>query len=293
MGHWPGMAAILLIAVSVVAWGAEGERPMSREASQSPVEPGVEVSGPEAQADGTLHYRVRSPYQRGETLIRLLLPQKMEAAEKRRVLFVLPVEPGTGSKYGDGLQTVKALNVHNRFGFVVVAPTFSDLPWYADHPTNPALRQESYMLKAVVPLIERLYPHEPRHRALLGFSKSGCGAYSLLLRNPDAFGAACAWDAPLMQEQPAFGMDPIVGTRENFERYRIPPLLEQRAELLRKAKRLGLFGYDNFRAQTQQAHALMEKLGIPHDYADGPDRKHHWDSGWLEEAAKSLRDMLP
>ena len=37
-------------------------------------------------------------------------------------------------------------------------PTFSDLPWYADHPTNPLIRQETYFLKVVLPFIEKTYP---------------------------------------------------------------------------------------------------------------------------------------
>jgi hypothetical protein len=275
---------LLALAFTCSAQAAEGE------GKQQPV---FEVSGPDTPADGTLHYRVRSEYQRGETLVRILLPQKMDAPESRRVLFVLPVEPGAGTRWGDGLQAAKKLDVASRFGFIVVAPTFSDWPWYCDHPAEPTLRQESCLLKVVVPLAARLHPHEPGRRALLGFSKSGWGAFSLLLRNPDAFGAAAAWDAPMMMAQPRFEMGRMAGTAENFERYRVSRLLEGCPAGVKRTKRLALFGYSLFRADTQQAHALMEKLGIPHDYADGPDRKHHWDSGWLEEAAKSLRDMLP
>ena len=190
------------------------------------------------------------------------------------------------------MATVRALKVHERFGLIVVAPTFADLPWYCDHPAEPTLRQETYVLKVVVPLVAKLYPHEPRHRALLGFSKSGWGAYSLLLRHPEAFGAAAAWDAPMMMTSPGFGMDRIVGTKANFERHRIPRLLEEHAEAVRRAKRLALLGYGNFREQHRQAHALMQRLGIPHAYTDGPHRKHHWDGGWVEEAVRLLDAML-
>ena len=85
-----------------------------------------------------------------------------------------------------------------------MAPTFSHLPWYADHPTDPDIRQESYLLEVVIPFIEANYPAraDRRGRLLLGFSKSGWGAYSLLLRHPDVFGKAAAWDAPLMMSEP-------------------------------------------------------------------------------------------
>jgi hypothetical protein len=252
-----------------------------------------EATGPETEPDGILRYRVKSPYQAGEVLVRFLVPAKLEPAASRRVVFVLPVEPGLGTRFGDGLEAVRRLDAHSRFGFLAVAPTFSDWPGYADHPTDPALRQESHLLRVVIPLVARLYPHEPRRRGLLGFSKAGWGAFALLLRHPEAFGAAVAWDAPLMADGFVFEMGRVVGTRENFEHYRVSRLLADHAEAVRGSKRLGLFGYNLFRGHLQGAHALMEKLGIPHAYADGPRRPHRWESGWLEGALESLLGMLP
>lgn len=242
---------------------------------------------------GVLTCRVQSPFQPGTTRVRILAPEKLPPKAKRRVLFVLPVEPAPERRWGDGFETVRKLNVHNRFGFVVVAPSFAQRPWYCDHPTEATKRQEAYMLKVVLPLVTKLYPHRRRRRALLGFSKSGWGAWSLLLRHPDQFGAAAAWDAPMMMAKLLYGMNAIVGTREQFERYRIPHLLEKHADAVRKSKRLALLGHANFRRQHQQCHALMTRLDIPHVYADGPKREHHWDSGWVEAAVEALHRMMP
>ncbi|HEY3787861.1 MAG TPA: alpha/beta hydrolase-fold protein [Urbifossiella sp.] len=65
-------------------------------------------------------------------------------------------------------------------------------------------------MKVFVPFIDKTYPvrAEAGGRLLLGFSKSGWGAYSLRMRHPDLFGKAAAWDAPLIQE--------------NFDAYRSP-----------------------------------------------------------------------
>ena len=92
-------------------------------------------------------HAVRSPYQAGTTLIRVLLPEKLEPGRKYPVVYVLPVEAGTESRYGDGLKEVQKLGLPDRLGAVFVAPTFSHIPWYADHPTRPEVRQESYFLK--------------------------------------------------------------------------------------------------------------------------------------------------
>jgi len=206
-------------------------------------------------------------------------------------LYVLPVEAEDGNRYGDGLVECRRHDLHNKHSLICVAPTFSDLPWYADHPTAPGIRQESYFVKVVVPFIEKTYAavSEPEGRLLVGFSKSGWGAFSLLLRHPGIFGKAAAWDAPLMMERPnQFGMGPIFATQENFEKYQISKLLQRKASELRTAGRLIHFGHGNFRDQHESAHILMEELGIAHEYRDGPKRKHDWHSGWLSEAVEML-----
>ena len=280
--------AALALLGSVIEAGEGVDAPHKQQSPQGE----FQVSGPETEPGGLLRYRVTSPFQRGETLVRVLVPAKLDPPETRRVLFILPVEAGTATRWGDPVRAARAAGVADRFGFVAVFPTFAALPWYCDHPTEPTLRQESYVLKVLVPLVEKLYPHAAKRRALVGFSKSGWGAFSLLLRNPEAFAAAAAWDAPMMMARPGFGMDQVVGTQEQFEHYRVARLLREQADGVRAAKRLGLFGYGNFRKDTQAAHALMAELRIPHDYADGPLHKHHWESGWLEEAVKAVSEMI-
>ena len=230
-------------------------------------------------------------------MIRVLLPEKRDPAERLRVLYLLPVEANAEHRYGDGLLEAKKLDLANKHRLICVAPTFSHLPWYADHPTDKTIRQETYFLKVVIPTIERLYPALPERngRLLVGFSKSGYGAWSLLLRHPDTFAKAAAWDAPLMKTAPdQFGMGPIYGTPENFEHYRLDLLLRNRAAELRPkageqpTTRMIHLGYGNFRDHHQRAEALLNELQILHAYADGPKLEHTWHSGWLTEAITSL-----
>jgi S-formylglutathione hydrolase FrmB len=247
----------------------------------------------EAKKDdqGILVHEVRSPLQAGKTQIRVLLPDKREEGKRYPVVYVLPVEARTESRFGDGMLEVKKQGLHNNHAAIFVMPTFFHLPWYADHPTKTDLRQESYFLQVVVPYIEKTYPAqtEASGRLLLGFSKSGWGAYSLLLRHPDRFGRASAWDAPLaMTKSGAYGSGDIFGTQENFEKYQITRLLEARAEMLQKQKRLILLGYGSFRDQQKKVHDRMVELKIAHEFTDGPARKHDWHSGWVAEAAAIL-----
>lgn len=183
----------------------------------------VKISEARRETTGILLHSVSSPYQNGKIAIRVLLPDRMEQSERYTVVYVLPVEAGNETRWGDGLVEVMKNDLHNKHRVIFVAPTFSQLPWYTDHPTNPLVRQETYFTEIVVPFVERTYAasQKAEDRLLLGFSKSGWGAWSLLLRHPQTFGRAAAWDAPLIVDRLGkYGTNEIFGTQENFERYR-------------------------------------------------------------------------
>jgi S-formylglutathione hydrolase FrmB len=247
----------------------------------------VTISAAKPADNGFLVHDVQSEFQAGPTQIFVRMPAN-PAAGSLRVLYILPVEAQDGKRWGDARAEVAKLELASRLGVICVFPTFSDLPWYADHASDPRIRQESYFLNVVVPFIERTYPArwERDGRLLLGFSKSGWGAWSLLLRHPGTFGKAAAWDAPMTMETPRYGMAPIVGTQANFERYRITSLLRAHGKELGTEPRLMLAGWDFYRAQTQGARRLLQELTIPHVYRDGPQRPHHWNSGWMAELVR-------
>ena len=237
-------------------------------------------------------HSLRSPRQAGETTVRVFLPDNSDSPAPPRLLLVLPVEAGTENRWGDPAAEVRRIDLANRYNLVVAIPTFSELPWYADHPTDKRLRQESYLLDDVLPLLDRHHGTQSSAGTtmVVGFSKSGWGSWSLLLRHPSIFARAAAWDAPLMQRKPdKYGMGPIFGNQGNFNRYLISDLVKRQAKLLRGHKRLVLTGYfQSFRAHHVAMHRLLTELEVPHTYRDGPKRDHHWESGWLDEAVGLL-----
>jgi len=247
------------------------------------------ISAAVPHTDSTLCHTVNSPYQTGETAIHVLCPDDFDRGQETRVLYVLPVEPHDGQNCGDALATVRQLDLHNTHQLVCVKPTFSHPPWYADHPSDPQIRQESHFLKVVVPFVDATYSGEPHRRLLLGFSKSGWGAFSLLLRHPALFAKAAAFDAPLGSERPyRYGMSEVFDTQDNMNRYCIVDLLRESAASLADSPRLALCDFCDFRGQMQFLHYYLIKLGIPHAYQDGPRDRHRWDSGWLSGAVDFL-----
>jgi hypothetical protein len=264
------------------------------------------IDGPVRNDDrGTLIYHVQSPYLSGSNEVEVLLPDSYDPTKRYRVLYVLPVEAGIGGSFGDGLQEVRRLDSHNTHDLICVTMAFDTLPWYGAHATNPAMRHEEHILRVVIPLIDAQFPTlgTSDGRMLLGFSKSGWGAYSLILRNPTVFGYAASWDAPLLAEWPAsWGISEHFGSKEAFEPYRVADLLQSHADEFRDRTRLVLLGEEGFGPQlcpgydshTTGAHEVMTELAIPHIYNPNLRMPHRWDAtddprdGWVAAAVDGL-----
>lgn len=244
-------------------------------------------------APAPIVHEIASEFQRGPTRLRVLLPATYTPAKTYRTVYVLPVEAGNGTQYGDGLRVIEQARFHDVYDTIFVAPAFSDTPWYGDHPTNTNLRQERHLLDTVIPFVESRYAvsRQAADRLLLGFSRSGYGAFSLLLRHPDRFGKAAAWDAPLGLTAPRseWGMPQVFGSTANFNAYRVTRLITQRApELAGGPARLILAGSNVFRSDHARVAQQLRDRGVPHVFVSGPRYAHAWGGGWLPGAVRQL-----
>jgi hypothetical protein len=253
---------------------------------------------------GVWQFRISSPQQQGANDVEVLLPDDYDRNRRYRSLYILPVETGIGGRYGDGLQVVKSIDAHNRHQLVCIAPAFDLLPWYMDHASNSQRQHETYIKKSLVPVIENRYSiaASPDGRLLLGFSKSGWGAFTLLLRHPDFFGYAASWDAPLMLAEGDWhnwGISGAAGTVENFRLYQPSALLQSRAGLFRSGPRFVLLGHKSFgpnggahyrgnHTHTVWAHDRMTSLGVRHVYDNDIRVPHEWRREWVETAIRHL-----
>lgn len=252
------------------------------------------VEGPEQSVNGFSSYKITSPYQGRATCVEVLTPDEIDGSMRYPVLYLLPVNDGVIGPWGSGLIEARRNDIANRFNTICVSPEYDYTPWYGDHPTDNTLAQESYLIKAVIPMIEARFPviKGVQGRILLGFSKSGFGAISIMLRHPDIIGKAVAWDAPLTMMsyfQDEEEMVRVFQTRENFEKYCIPALIEKKQEVLKDGlPRLFLLSNANSADSITAFHELLKDKGIPHRYGVDARRKHSWTSGWLPAAVHLL-----
>ena len=109
----------------------------------------------------------------GPQIVRVLKPTNPAQGVSHNFLFVLPVEPGLGTTYGDGMQTLLGLNAQNQYNLTIIEPTFTVDPWYADNPTDPNVQYETFMTQDLVPWVEKnLATTGTEQNWLIGFSVS-------------------------------------------------------------------------------------------------------------------------
>jgi hypothetical protein len=209
------------------------------------------------------------------------------------------VEKGFEQKYGYGLGVFQQMNAHNTYDLILVEMGFEKEPWYGDHATDPKTRQASYVKDFVVPFIERHYSTmgKPSGRLLLGFSKSGWGAFSLILKYPEFFGYAASWDAPMFLDRFYYHMEPVYGTLEQFQAYRPDLLAPRKKEQFQKKARLVLAGERDWGksipaphggSHTVEMHELLVHKGIKHVYDDTLNTAHRWSESWMAPTLEAL-----
>lgn len=243
-------------------------------------------------------HQVFSPFQKDSTTIRVLLPDDFSTSRNYRVLYVLPVREQGNKKSGDPLMEIIKDDLHNIHNLICVFPGYTHQPWYADHSVDKTKQDESHFLKTVFPFVEKHYPaiREKEGRLLMGFSKSGWGALTLLLRNSETFYKAAGWDIGIRMDvnvpsDSAYvkAAEHLFGDLGNFEKYRVSTLLKSSKDKLGTTSRIFYYNTGGNRARGGAIiHSLMVDLEIPHLYIFEPKRKHRWDSGWIPNAVNFL-----
>jgi hypothetical protein len=194
------------------------------------------------------------------------------------------------SFYSDGLEELRLLDVPNRFNVTLIAPSFHIEPWYGDHDTDMDRRLESFIVRDLVPFADSFAATGSiPERWVLGFSKSGFGALTLILRNPNVFSAAAAWDAPAqLTDTSTFGIEENFGSEENFDRYEIPGLVSANAEAFRTRNRLWISGDQSaWTSHMVELHSQMQQSCNTAHWVQGRISRSPWNSGWLEGAVQS------
>ena len=230
----------------------------------------------------------------GTQTLRVLAPTHPAAGVPHSFLYVLPVEAGLGTTYGDGIATLESLDAQNQYNLTIVEPSFGIEPWYANNPNDSKLRYETFMTSDLVPWVtQNLSTTGHEQNWLIGFSKSGIGGQDLILKHPDVFTLAATWDFPAdMSSYGQFGGSSAnqYGTDANFQaNYRLTPIFLEGHKLpFISSNRIWIGGYQAFQTDMSDYDALLNSEGIPHTTEAPTLMAHRWDSGWVPIALAAL-----
>ena len=256
---------------------------------------GFQIVYRSTDANGVATYDVTSADNGGTQVLRVLAPTNPAAGVPHNFLYVLPVEAGLATVYGDGLETLRALDAQNQYNLTIIEPSFGIEPWYADNPNDPTLQYETFLTKDLLPWVTQslaVTGHEQNW--LIGFSKSGMGGEDLILKHPDLFTLAASWDFPAdMSAYNQFGSSSAnsYGTDANFQaNYRLTPAFvdAHKTPFLSK-NRIWIGGYQAFQTDMSDYNTLLTSEGIAHTTETPQLMAHRWDSGWLPIALAALR----
>ena len=269
---------------------------------------GVHKSG---SSGGVDTYSVTSPINNtgsaGPQDMRVLAPTSPSPAYAHAFLWMLPVEPGQGTTFGDSIGTAQSLNAHNDYNLTVIQPGYPINPWYADNPTDPTTLQETFTLNLVAWAKQHLATTGTEKHYLIGFSKSGLGGQGLQFRHPGVFQATASWDAPFMMTD-YDGTDPddpggvgggsaaVYGTSANFtSNYELSTgnlAGWKTAGSFGSVNRIWISGFSAFQSDVTDYDTLLTSAGFAHTLGTMASATHAWDTSWVAQALAAIMPVV-
>jgi len=175
----------------------------------------------------------------------------------------------------------------DQYGFIVIGVDGNFSSWYFDSPIDPTFKYETYVIKELVPFVDKNYKTiaSREGRAISGLSMGGHGALYLSFRHQDVFGAAGSMSGGVdIRPFPEnWDIKKRLGTLsefpENWEKNTVTNMLE-----LVKDNKLKLIidcGVDDFFMDVnRELHNKMLALKINHDYIERPGKHNieYWEN---------------
>ena len=242
----------------------------------------------------------------GKTLpYNVLLPVNYNQADSKTKRYpVIYLLHGLTGHYNNWLDKTRLVDYTAAYEFIIVMPEGND-GWYTDSASVPTDKYESYILKELIPDVEKRFraSSERESRAIAGLSMGGYGALKFGVKHPEMFVFAAslsgALDAASWTEADLKGLEFIWRT--------LPPVFGAEKSETRAANDLrklfsGLTGQriaalpyvyvdcgteDGLLDINRSFVDILTKQKIPHEYRQLPGN-HSW-TYWDAQVQEVLR----
>ena len=230
----------------------------------------------------------------GDQDMRVLVPTSPNTGYEHAFLWLLPVEPGQGTTFGDSIATVQTLGAHNDYNLTCIQPGFPVDPWYGNNVDDPQTQQERFMLDLVKWANSTLATTGKEKHYLIGFSKSGFGGQVLFMRNQPTFAGVASWDAAMDYETLAqYDGTDVFGTQDQLNTYALydPNLATWKTEGdTGTFNRIWLGAGINLVTATSDYSDRLTTDTILHTYSYVETDSHNWapSPGWVGPALAAM-----
>lgn len=239
-----------------------------------------------AKAAKTDTIQVFSPSMNKNIKTCVITPDDYKKSNKKfPVVYLLH---GYSGNYGSWAKDFKDLARQvDQYGFIVIGVDGNFSSWYFDSPIDPTFKYETYVIKELVPFVDKNYKTiaSREGRAISGLSMGGHGALYLSFRHQDVFGAAGSMSGGVdIRPFPEnWDIKKRLGTLtefpENWEKNTVTNMLELVKD--NKLKMIIDCGVDDFFMDVnRELHNKMLTLKINHDYIERPGKHNieYWEN---------------
>lgn len=239
-----------------------------------------------AKAAKTDTIQVFSPSMNKSIKTCVITPDDYKKSNKKfPVVYLLH---GYSGNYGSWAKDFKDLARQvDQYGFIVIGVDGNFSSWYFDSPIDPTFKYETYVIKELIPFVDKNYKTiaSREGRAISGLSMGGHGALYLSFKHQDVFGAAGSMSGGVdIRPFPEnWDIKKRLGTLtefpENWEKNTVTNMLELVKD--NKLKMIIDCGVDDFFMDVnRELHNKMLTLKINHDYIERPGKHNieYWEN---------------
>ncbi len=154
---------------------------------------------------------------------------------------------------------------------------YPDLVWYNRRVRDEAIAQIVQLnLDSIV---------------LVGFSKSGLGAWNLARTIPELIAGTIIFDSPVARQSlPRWGTAPFYDDDAAWQEDLPLNTMDDFIASVSARHQLVLISGPGFHDEMAQLSTELETRGSAHTFLARPELTHHWNSGWIEEALAAMAE---
>ncbi|MGI8638685.1 MAG: alpha/beta hydrolase [Pyrinomonadaceae bacterium] len=223
---------------------------------------------------------------------RVILPVNYQSSNEKTFYPVLYLLHGLTGHYDNWADKTKLTDYGAKYNYIIVMPE-GDNGWYTDSATVPNDKYESYIIKELIPEIERKYRAKTtrENRAVAGLSMGGYGSIKFGLKYTEMFSlvgsfsgalGAGTWTEKTLGTKGAvaasilsvFGIEDSQ-TRQTNDVFKL--IREMPVEKIKKLPFIYLdCGTEDFLYQNNRDFvSLLQEKKVPHEFRELPGG-HNW-----------------